>query len=155
MRDTPLFIGMVTETEDGAKLLLDFPKQFRAYYRQFAGHEVVLTIEKKADAKTRQQEKGFHAMIAPWAKAEGHQIEDLKRYLLGEIFGYYEDESPLTGERLLREPSTSKLSKSQYSELIERTLEIAAWAGHVLEAPSEYRERTEKARKRAARTRAA
>lgn len=96
---------------------------------------------------TRQQEKGFHAMIAPWAKEEGHAIEDLKRDLLAEIFGLREHTDVLTGVvvMLLVEPHTSKLSKTKYNELIERTLEIAARCGHVLIAPSEYRERRARA----------
>ncbi|MGE3278041.1 MAG: hypothetical protein AB7O67_23260 [Vicinamibacterales bacterium] len=94
------------------------------------------------EAKTRDQEKGFHAMIAPWARAEGHRIEDLKRDLLGEIFGYREHVNRFTGEvtMVLREPHTSRLSKRQYSELIERSIEIAAGCNVVLIAPDEYRE---------------
>jgi hypothetical protein len=52
---------------------------------------------------------------------------------------------------VLAEPHTSKLSRAQYAELIERTLEIAAECGVVLEAPQDYRERHE----REARTRTA
>jgi hypothetical protein len=95
----------------------------------------------------RKQEAGFHAMIAPWAKAEGHAIEDLKRDLLAEIFGLREHTDVLTGVvvMVLREPHTSKLSKKKYSELIERTLEIGARCGHVLIAPNEWRESKERA----------
>jgi hypothetical protein len=111
----------------------------------------LVTVEIKTESqeamKSRQQEKGFHAMITPWAKEEGHLIEDLKRDLLREIFGTREHVDRFTGEvvLLLREPHTSKLSRKKYNELIERTLEIAAECGHVLVAPSEWR-----ARKRAA-----
>jgi hypothetical protein len=131
------FVGFVSE--DGQKLLLDFPKAFKAYFKRYAGHEVVLTIQKKSEAKTRAQEMGFHAMIQPWAKDEGHQIEALKRDLLGEVFGYLETPSPLTGERVLREPSTAKLSKPKYSQLIEETMVIAARCGYILIAPEEYK----------------
>lgn len=99
----------------------------------------MLTIAKRSEAKTRLQEKGFHAMIQPWARDEGHEIDDLKRYLLGAIFGYRDEKSPLTGERLLNEPHTSKLSKEQYSELIERTMQIAAECGVILVASEEYK----------------
>ena len=51
---------------------------------------------------------------------------------------------------VLREPHTSTLNKKNYNELIERTLEIAATCGHVLEAPSEYRERKAREQKRSA-----
>jgi hypothetical protein len=131
-----VFDGFVT---DEGKLRLDFTTAFKAFAARLKGEEVVLTLQKKSEVKTREQEAGFHAMISPWARDEGHQIEDLKRYLLGEIFGYLEDVSPLTGERVLRKPSTSKLTKPEYSELIERTMEIAASCGYVLVAPDEYR----------------
>jgi hypothetical protein len=90
-------------------------------------------------------------MISPWAKAEGHRIDDLKRDLLRAIFGEQEHVNPITGEitMVLREPHTSKLNRAKYSELIERTLEIAAECGHVLEAPHEYRERKAREARRA------
>lgn len=112
------------------------------------GEELELVIRELEESKTRQQEKGFHAMITPWAKEAGIAIEDLKRDLLAEIFGLREHTDILSGVtvQLLVEPHTSKLSKSKYNELIERTLEIAARMGHYLEAPSEYRERKERER---------
>jgi signal transduction protein with GAF and PtsI domain len=110
------------------------------------GEEFELSIGPVDEHHTRKQENGFHAMIAPWAKEDGHAIEDLKRDLLAEIFGMREHVDVITGEvvLVLREPHTSKLSKKKYNELIERTLEIGARMGHVLEAPSEYRERKER-----------
>lgn len=106
------------------------------------GEELELVIREFEESKTRQQEKGFHAMIQPWAKEEGHAIEDLKRDLLAEIFGLREHVDVITGDvvMVLREPHTSKLSKKKYNELIERTLEIGARCGHLLIAPSEWRE---------------
>lgn len=136
--DTP-WDGMVTE--DG-RLILDFPKAFKAFYQRFAGHEIVVLLAKKSEAKTRLQEKGFHAMIAPWCRDEGHRLDDLKHDLLCEIFGTREVVSLVTGKVTLqpREPHTSKLTKDQYSELIERSLEIAAGCGYVLIAPEEYKQ---------------
>jgi hypothetical protein len=63
-----------------------------------------------------------------------------------------EHTNPITGEvtMVLREPHTSKLPRTKYSELIERTLDIAAGCGHVLEAPSEYRQRKERERRKQA-----
>ena len=96
--------------------------------------------------KSRRQEKGFHAMIAPWAKGEGYRVDDLKRDLLLEIFGEREHVNHITGvvSMVLREPHTSTLTRQQYSELIERTLEIAADCSYILEAPDEYRERRQR-----------
>ncbi len=126
---------------------------FNATFAQFGeGEEFNITLEDVEIKKTRLQERGFHAMIQPWAKEEGHQIDDLKRDLLREIFGEREHMNPITGdvEMVLREPHTSTLSKTKYSELIERTLEIGARCGHVLVAPNEWRERKERERRKQA-----
>jgi hypothetical protein len=132
------FIGLVTE--DGAKLLLDFPKAFKAFYKRFAGHEVVVTVAKRSEAKTRKQEAGFHAMIAPWCREKGHRPDDLKLDLLGEIFGWSEAPSPLTGRTVPLKTRTRDLNKQEYSQLIEQTMEIAADVdGFVLIAPEEYK----------------
>jgi hypothetical protein len=119
----------------------DFPGQMVAYCKKaYAGQCVDVWIAPAGHLKSRLQEKGFHAMIQPWARSEGHQIDDLKRDLLRAIFGEREHTNPITGEivMVLREPHTSKLSRAKYSELIERTLEIAAECGVILVAPNEW-----------------
>ena len=135
----------------GGKLTLDFKTQFTAWISKLAGEtgaEVVIFVADKAWLKTRQQEKGFHVMIQPLVVKTGWSIAALKQYLLGEIFGWADLKD---GIRVLVEPSTAALSKRQYSELIERTLEIAATEFEVwLEAPSEWKERKERERKHAA-----
>lgn len=139
--DPAVFLGTV---DDEGRIRLDFPQQQRAYCkRKLAGQCVDIIIAPQGAMKTRLQEAGFHAMITPWARTEGHQIDELKRDLLREIFGEREHLNPITGEvgMVLREPHTSTLNRVKYSELIERTLDIAASCGHVLEAPNEYRER--------------
>jgi hypothetical protein len=147
--DPAVFLGTVDE--DG-RIRLDFPQQQRAYCkRKLAGECVDVIIAPQGVLKTRLQESGFHAMITPWARDEGHQIDDLKRDLLRAIFGEREHLNPITGEvtMVLREPHTSTLSRAKYNELIERTLEIAAECGHILEAPHEYRERKAREAKQA------
>lgn len=133
----------------GGKLTLDFKTPFKAWIAKLAGTtgaEVVIFVADRSWLKTRQQEKGYHAILAPLAKEKGWAIEDLKRYFLAQIFGV--TVSKIDGKEVLVEPHTSHLSKAQYSELIERTLDIAAeqfefW----LEAPSEWTARHEKERK--------
>lgn len=129
---------------------------FRQSLKRLADGDYVLTVEPLSELgcdipKSRKQEKGFHAMIQPWAKSEGHQIDDLKRDLLRHIFGEREHLNPITGEvtMVLREPHTSKLNRAKYSELIERTLEVAAACGHVLIAPNEWRMEQERKRRAA------
>jgi hypothetical protein len=139
------FVGFV---DDAGKLTLDFPEAFKAFYQRFKGHVVEVTIAKQGALKTRLQEKGFHAMISPWANEAGININDLKTDLLGEILGWSETPSPLTGRLLPLQQHTSKLSRTDYSKLIEQTMVIAAHYGYVLEAPNEYRERKEKEAKK-------
>lgn len=144
--DPAVFVGAVDA--DG-RIHLDFPGQQRAYCRaKLAGQCVDVIVAPAGLLKTRLQEAGYHAMITPWAKSEGHRIDDLKRDLLRHIFGEQEHVNPITGEvtMVLREPHTSTLSRAKYSELIERTLEIAAECGVFLEAPNEYRRRKEQQR---------
>lgn len=138
---------------DGA-IVYEFPAQQVNYCRRkLEGQPVDVVVAPAGSLKTRLQEMGFHAMITPWAQQEGHRIDDLKRDLLRAIFGEQEHVNPITGEvvMVLREPHTSTLNRAKYSELIERTLDLAAECGVVLEAPSEYRRRKEQDAKRAAR----
>lgn len=138
-RDPAVFIGAVDA--DG-RIHLDFPAQQRAYCKaKLAGQSVDVIVAPMGAMKTRLQERGFHAMITPWAKGEGHRIDDLKRDLLRAIFGEMEHQNPITGEitMVLREPHTSTLNRAQYIELIERSLEIGAECGVILIAPNEYK----------------
>jgi hypothetical protein len=152
INDRP-FYGFVTV--EGKFSLEPFSKpQFKAWLKKLAGTtgaELVLFVADKAWLKTRQQEKGYHAMITPLAKEKGWPVEDLKRYFLLKTFGV--TISLIDHREILVEPHTSSLSKAKYSELIERTMEIACedFDGFWLEAPSEWKARNEKARKKAAR----
>lgn len=148
--DPAIFPAVIDEH---GRVHLENSKQQRAYCKaKLAGQCVDVIICEQGLMKSRLQEKGFHAMITPWAKSEGHRIDDLKADLLRAIFGEMEHTNPITGEvsMVLREPHTSTLSRAKYSELIERTLEIGAECGQILEAPHEYRQRKEReARKKA------
>jgi hypothetical protein len=149
-QDPAVFVATVN---DDGRVMFDHPTQLRNYCKaKLAGQCVDVLIAPTGHAKTRLQEAGFHAMITPWAREEGHRIDDLKRDLLRAVFGEQEHTNPITGEvsMVLREPHTSKLNRAKYCELIERTLELGAECGVVLIAPSEYREMKEKAAKRKA-----
>jgi hypothetical protein len=141
-RDPAVFTGVVS---DEGRVVFDFPTQVKAYVKHYAGQCVDVTIAPAGHVKTRQQEKGFHAMIRPWAHDEGHAINDLKHDLLRAIFGEREDVNLITGEVTMRlqQPHTSKLNRAQYCELVERTMQIAAECGVVLVAPDEYRKARE------------
>lgn len=152
-QDPAVFLGRV---DAEGRIHLDFPAQQVGYCRaKLANQSVDVIIAPTGAMKTRLQEKGFWAMITPWARDLGVRTEDLKNNLLREIFGLREHVNPISGEieMVLREPHTSKLSRANYSELIERTAEVAAECGFIVELPHEYRER--KAREAKARVEAA
>lgn len=133
----------------GGKLTLDHPTPFKAWIAKLAGEtgaEVGVFVVDKAWFKTRQQEKGFHAMLQPLSRDSGWTVRALKQYFLAEIFGTVN----MMGLRVLVEPNTSTLNKRQYSELIERALDIAVtnFEGFQLEPPSEWKERKDKERMR-------
>ena len=139
---SPVFIGLVQQ----GRLHLDFRKQFDAYLRQFEGYEVEVEVRRRREKRSLRQNAGFHAMVTPWVLSEGYPIEDLKRDLLREVFGVLEvSVSPVDGKprEILAQPHTSDLSVREFCELIERTLEIAAGCGVLLQAPDEYRKAKE------------
>ena len=132
----------------GGKLTLDFPTPFKSWIAKIAGTsgaEVGVFVFDKAWFKTSEQRRGFHAMIHPLAREQGWTVSALKQYLLGEVFGWVK----FKGQRVLVEPSTQALNKRQYSELIERSLDIAVtdFDGFQLEAPSEWTARKDKERR--------
>ncbi len=149
-QDPAIFTGTV---DSEGRIHLEFPSQQRAYCKaKHAGECIEVIIAPEGTSKTRLQEAGFHAMIQPWAKGEGHRIDDLKRDILRAVFGEQEHVNPITGEiaMVLREPHTSKLNRAQYSELVERSMELAAECGVILVAPNEYTRMKDAKRKREA-----
>lgn len=141
------FFGFVN---DDGKLLWDFPSQVKAFISTLKGCEIEVEIRERRKKRSLDQNAGFHAMITPWARDEGHNITELKRDLLGEIFGWSDVVSPLSQNRTPKLAHTSELTVSQFSELIERTLDIAAGCGYVLVAPDEYKAAREKERRQKA-----
>lgn len=98
--------------------------------------------EDAPESRTSPQNRGYHAMIAPLAKARGWPVAALKTYFLGRIFGWIEFEDFTTGEihRVPRKPSTRELSKRDFSKLIEMTVVLAAQEGYELIPPSDWAE---------------
>ena len=133
------FLGFV---EPDGRLTLDHPAAFKAYIaKRLKGCEVELEIRTRRTKRSDRQNRGYHAMIAPWCQDEGHEPDELKRQLLMHVFGTKEVTNPLTGEVVLvpQKPHTSTLTVREFSDLIEQTLILAAECGVVLMAPDEYR----------------
>ena len=100
------------------------------------GTSIVLELFQVPRQRTAAQSDAYHAMIRPWAADEGHVLDELKRDLLGEVFGW--EESPLGKTNVPRKPSTVGLTVEEFSELMDRTIVIAAECGYLLQLPSEY-----------------
>lgn len=130
--------------DEAGRLTFAHPAQARAYLRgKFAGQTIVGQFYEHRQKRSLRQSRGFHAMVKPWLFCEargGWQIEHLKLWVLGEVFGYLEMVHPVSGEviRFPAKPHTSDLKVGEFCELVERTLELAAFEGVILTAPSEY-----------------
>lgn len=155
LSESPIFLGYA---HPSGKLDIDFPKAFKARVRELAGKggaEVELIVSASGQNKTLKQQRGFHAMVKPWADKRGDSINDLKQFLLAEIFGTHQFKVPGADVviEVLAEPHTSELTRRQYCELIEETMRIAAedQPPVYLTAPDEYRKAKEAAAKQAAR----
>lgn len=145
--------------EDG-RVSFVHPAPAHAYLRGLfhkTGAAIVAQFYEYRQQRSQRQSRGFHAMVKPWLACEsrgGWTIEALKLYALGETYGYDEFVHPVSGEvfRFPSKPHTSKLTVGEFSELIERTLEMAAEQdGVMLVAPDEYTRAKEAAAKKAAR----
>ncbi len=149
-----LFIGKCQE--DGA-IAYELPARVRRLHvrHRFAAKSVEVEIREFQEKRTERQNRGFHAMVTPWARERGWAIEALKQFLLKQVFGVLEFVHPVTGEvhEVLAQPHSSKLTVAQFSELMERTLELAAEDGMWLQAPDEYRRARDAAEKKAAKQR--
>jgi hypothetical protein len=151
------FYGFVHEQTGVFSLDPMESKKFRAFVaKKFSGQEIVIEVRPRRQQRSQLQNAGFHAMIQPWAREEGHAIDDLKLQLLTHVFGTKEVVNAITGEvvTMPKQLHTSTLTVGEFSELVEQTLIIAAECGVILVAPDEYRrthpERYPVARKRIA-----
>lgn len=121
---------------------LDLPRtRVQALCRaRFATERVDVEIRRRKSKRTDRQNRALHAAWKGWADFLGYDVDELKREVLGQVFGTVEITSPITGrvEHVPVEPHTSKLDTAQFAELMDRAVEIAARTGYVLLLPDEY-----------------
>lgn len=98
---------------------------------------LVVTIEQKADWKSREQEKLFHKLVSMFAEEMGCQAGDLKQAIKVCVIGYEQTINPLTGEVQEFLKSSAKYTKKEYTSLIDYTYQAAAERGIVLPVPDE------------------
>ncbi len=135
-------IGLVTE--DGRKLLLDFPAQFKQDYAQFAGHEVELELRKRRAKRTLKQNAYLHAAIKPFADHLGYLVPELKQALLCELYGYH----TVAGQEVPNRMHTSDLNTQEFVELTELMIQRAAENNVLILYPDEFKAARKKAAKR-------
>lgn len=139
------FIGLVTE--DGKRLVLDYPEKLKQFLPAFAGHEVELSIRKRRSKRSLKQNSFLHAAIAPLAEHLGYTTEELKLAMLGGCFGWH-DEGPLKGLPLRLH--TSDLNTEQFSDLMAYTQRIAAEHDVLILDPSAWKAARRKQNRKAA-----
>lgn len=135
------FVAVVSE--DGKRILFDFPKAWEAYRKRFAGDEVVVTLKKRRAQRSNPQNRFWHGVIVTLlAEHCGYTHDEMHEALKVKFLGT-EDMS----RGLLRIGSTRKLNTLEFAELTER---VMLWAieelGVVIPSP----EREPAKRKRAA-----
>jgi len=136
-------VGVVTE--DGKKLILDYPDQFKAEYAHYAGHEVELEVRKRRTKRTLKQNAYLHAAIKPFADHCGYTVEELKLALLGECFGYHQ----VKGVTLPIKLHTADLSTKEFCDITELLIQKAAEEHVLILLPEEFK-RSSKKRQRLA-----
>lgn len=132
------FIGLITE--DGKKLILDYPDQFKAFYAPFAGHEVEVEIRKRRTKRTLKQNAYLHAVIKPYADHLGYTVEELKLALLGECFGYHQ----VNGVTLPLKLHTADLTTQEFVDITELLIQKAAEDNLMLLYPEEFKKQQRK-----------
>lgn len=135
------FVAIGLVTEDGKKLVLDYPDQFKQGYAQFAGDEVEVSVRKRRTKRSLRQNAAYHAAIAPFAEHCGYTTEELKLAMLGGCFGWHET-GPLKGLPLRLH--TSDLNTQGFSDLMAYTTQIAAEHDVLILDPSEWRAQRKK-----------
>jgi hypothetical protein len=127
---------------------LAFPMQQRAVCkRHLAGQCIEVEVRLQSSRRSDRQNRALWALLSPWAKARGWQVDELKDVMLGIAFGRIEHVMPLTGEitQVLAKPRSSRLNVVDFCHLIEEVLRVAAEDDYWLEAPDEYRKAKEAA----------
>lgn len=138
-----IFIGTVRD--DGSRLDFDYPDDYRAHIKQFAGHEVEIEVRKRRSKRSLKQNAAYHAAIAPLAEHLGYTTEELKLAMLGGCFGWRE----IAGQNIPERLHTSDLNTQDFNDLMAYTMQIAAEHDVLILDPSEWKAAKKKAQKKA------
>lgn len=123
--------------DEAGMFSIDHRSAFREAVKRFSGQEVIVTVKPKADKRTLNQNAYWWAEPVPRIAAYcGETAASMHYQLLGECFGY---KTGALGQLVLKEPSSSELSKEKFSHLIDW---VGPWAQTTLNlrvmAPNEW-----------------
>lgn len=135
-------------------LEFEFQGQQRAFCKRLGvGACVDVEIREHREKRSDRQNKAMWALLHEWCEQadQGWRPDDLKEAVLGEVFGRIEVTMPLSGEirTVPAKPHSSKLSVSEFIQVIDAILELAAGQDIWLMAPDEYRKAKEEQGRRA------
>lgn len=115
-----VFLGLVRD--DGSKLDLDYPAQFKAFIRRFAGDEVEIEVRKRRSRRSTDQNAYWWGVVIPHiAEYTGYTHDEAHEALKVKFLGQ-EDVS----RGLVRVGSTAKLNTQEFAALVDRVLLWAA-----------------------------
>jgi hypothetical protein len=141
-------------TDERGRIVPDYPAQYAALMRRRfpAGTCIEFEVREQATKRSDRQNRALWALLSPWARERGWQVDELKDVMLGIAFGKVEQTQPVTGAivQVNAKPRSSKLSVHDFCHLIEEVLRVAAEDDYWLEAPDEYRKAKEQAQRKAA-----
>lgn len=124
------FSTLVTVRDGKLKLLAK--EEFDRGLAQFMdGQELLLSIEEPEQGRTRQQEKFFHGPVLKAFQNLGMGKEEAKAVLCLKFIP--KEIHTLEGGIAIVPGSTSKLTKKEYTDLIEQCIQLAAELGEVVQ----------------------
>lgn len=150
------------DMDEHGQVRLDMPRaQYLAICKaRFAGKRVDVEIRERKTKRSFDQNAWMHAAFALWVQdtlphyavpTVKDGVERLKDELLGLVFGYHVYQSQITGEivKSLYRPHTSTLNTAEFTEFMDVAIVEAAKTGHAIEEPKEWKERRQKAARKA------
>lgn len=133
-----IFVGTVRD--DGSRLDFDYPNDYRAYIKQFAGHEVEVEVRKRRSKRSIRQNAWLSSFLRPLAEFLGYEFEELKLIGLVAVFGT----KVVMGYTVPEQAHTSELNTEQFSDLCEWFVQKAAEVNFVVLYPEEFKRKKKK-----------
>lgn len=132
---TALRLEYYSNVKDGS-LQLNVRKQIANDIKYFEGKRVEIRIEKLRSKRSSAQNRLFHMYVGIIAKELGYEFEEMKD-ILKYKFLLKEKVDEKTGEVFKYLGHTSRLSKSEFADLVTGVIQFAAEYGITLPLPGE------------------